>query len=84
MGHVRAYVNSTIEKNNIRFDRIENSYNLLNRKNITKDEFNYAFTSIASRNIYHKTPTEFPDWFNPEENCGAIAPIFDLWNHSPG
>ena len=47
------------------------------------EEFLYAYRIISTRMAKHKMPVEFPDWFDPWADCGAVVPIFDFWNHNP-
>jgi len=37
---------------------------------------------VSSRDIDYYGPNEFPNWFEFSENCVALVPILDFWNHS--
>ena len=43
-----------------------------------------AYSIVTTRYYYADGPATHPDWFVSgmgESDCGALGPVFDLWNH---
>ena len=66
-----------------RYRRINYSYNSINSQKISKEEFLLGYWIFTTRNVEHNMPVNFPGWFDNRADCGALAPIYDLWNHNP-
>ncbi|CAG5077254.1 Oidioi.mRNA.OKI2018_I69.PAR.g8665.t1.cds [Oikopleura dioica] len=57
---------------------------ILEKYNVEEEEFHRAYSIVTTRYYYNDAPENHPDWFISglgEGDCGALGPIFDLWNH---
>ena len=83
MEHVKAARQSGIDDFEIRYERIDETYNKIDSNiNITSDEFHYAYAVVFTRYIGYGRAFNTPVWFDGGDGCGALAPVFDLYNHN--
>ena len=87
MQHVREAKYREQRLFNLRYHRIDQSYNIEHLTTaVTREELRRAYVTVKSRGIDWEMPSKTPRWFlSPEADekpdCSALVPVFDMWNH---
>ena len=66
------------------FDVIDDFYNhqqINPTDKITRTEFEIAYSIVTTRYKEDEPDFDKPEWFEEEETCGSLVPVFDMINH---